>query len=101
MQLRKSKGKYIPINIDKELQQKVKSFKDRLKMMVENDEISEKEKKGIRFILNKLDAYDLNILITYFEYDCSPTPVASLLGVQPSVISARIKNILKKCKSSI
>ena len=101
MQLKKDKGKFLPITIDKELQRKVKCFKDRLSQMVENDEISDREKNGIYYVLNELDTYDLNILITYYEYDCSPTVVAKLLGVQPSVVSSRIKKILSKCKSSI
>ena len=101
MQLKKDKGKFVPITIDRNLQRRIKSFKDRLTQMVENDEISNSEKEGIYYILNELDTYDLNLLIAYFEYNCSPSPVAKVLGVQPSVVSSRIKKILNKCKSSI
>lgn len=101
MQLKKSKGKFAPLTITKDTQLKIKSFKDRLKQMIENEEINEIYKNKVCQVLNGLDTYDLNLLIAYYEYDCKASEVARLLGVNTSVIYSRIKDILKKCKSSI
>lgn len=101
MQLKKSKGKNATLTIDKETQTKIKRFKDRLKEMSDNDEVSDIHKHIIDLIFNKLDTYDLNILIAYYDHDGKASDVARLLGVNPSVIYSRIKQIIKKCKYSI
>lgn len=101
MQLKKSKGKNVPLTINKETQLKINRFKERLKQMYDNDDVGEEYKKVIHYIFNELDTYDLNLLIAYYENDGKASYVARLLGVNPSVIYSRIKQIIKKCKSSI
>lgn len=91
----KSKGKFKPIVIDDEMRRRVKSFKDRLKEMCEYDNLPLLTQNTIRVILEELDSYDQNILISFYDFECSTSQLAKTLGVSPQTINSRIKKIQK------
>lgn len=96
---KKDKGKSIPYTIDDSVRARIKSFSDMLVNMKEDYGEDSKQAKTIDIILTKLDAYDRNIIIAFFEYEQSPTALGRLLGVSPSVIISRITKIKKTIQS--
>lgn len=99
--LKKDKGKSVPIKITSDLQRSIISFKKRLIEMSENGEVRDIDHKVIRRIINELDDYDANILIAYFDIaECSCSKLAKILGVTPSIVHTRIKNILNRLKQT-
>lgn len=95
--IRKNRGKSKPIRIDSSVQNKVRKFKIRLQEMSDNNEVRLIDNKVISYILNNLDDYDANILIAYYDIaECSPTALGKMMGVSASVITSRIKKIIKK-----
>ena len=102
MYLKKDKGKSKPIAINKETQRSITSFKNRLKEMLDNREVSEQHQKLILYLLNDLEDYDLNILIAFYDQaNCSPSKLSKLLGLDPSNITSKINKIISQCKRSI
>lgn len=97
---KKNKGKSLPIAITPDIQRSIKSFKLRLQEMCDNQEVNNSYQRIIQYLLNELDEYDLNILIAFYDQaDCSPSKLSKLLGVDPSNVTKRIRNIITKCKS--
>lgn len=98
----KDKGKFIPYTITPDIQKRISSFKKRLKEMDKNDEVSTQHSKIIKYLFNRLDEYDLNLLIAYYEIaNQSPSALAKILNISPSVINSRIKKIISQCKQSL
>lgn len=96
--LKKPHGKSNAIIINSEVRHHVKAFKHRLKEMAESpdNEVRDIDKESISVILNDLDEFDQNILIAFYAVaNCSPSALAKLFGVKPTVITSRIKKIQK------
>lgn len=95
--IKKSKGKSSTIIIDDQVRKEIKSVKKRYEELLDtDDEIRDIDKISISVILNELDEFDQNILIAYFTIaDSTPTKLARLFGVAPSVISSRVNKIIK------
>lgn len=95
--IRKPNGKSKAIRIDHSTQTAVKSFKNRYRQILESDcddEVRPIDKITITVILNELDEFDQNILIAFYAIaDSSPSRLAKLFGVAPSVITSRINKI--------
>lgn len=94
--IRKPRGKCSAIIINDSVRTAVKNFKLRLQEMSDSpdDECRDIDRHSIKVILNDLDEFDQNILIAFYAIaDCSPTILARTLGVEPSVITSRIKKI--------
>ena len=97
--IKKNKGKCIPLVIDDEVRARIKSFTNMLENMIEDYGMDSPQAKTINIILHKLDAYDRNFIIAYYEYGESPSDLGKMFGVSPSVIVARVKRIKKTIKS--
>ena len=96
-----TKGKGVPITITRSAQESIQSFKKRLEEMKINDEVNDKQKRIIEYILTELDPYESNFLIAYYDLaQCSPTRLGKLLGIDSSLVSSKLKTITKKCKLS-
>lgn len=95
--LKKPSGKSKAIIIDYRTQSIIRSFKERYRELLNtDDEVRDIDKISIQVILNELDEFDQNILIAYFAIaDSSPTKLAKVFGVAPSVITSRINKIIK------
>lgn len=95
--LKKPNGKSKAIIIDYQTQSIIRSFKDRYRELLNTeDEVRDIDKTSIQVILNELDEFDQNILIAYFAIaDSSPSKLAKVFGVAPSVITSRINKIIK------
>lgn len=95
--LKKPSGKSKAIIIDYRTQSIIRSFKERYRELLDtDDEVRDIDKISIQVILNELDEFDQNILIAYFAIaDSSPTKLAKVFGVAPSVITSRINKIIK------
>lgn len=95
--IRKPNGKSKAIRIDYSTQTEIKSFKNRYRQILESDyddEVRPIDKITITVILNELDEFDQNILIAFYAIaDSSPTKLARVFGVAPSVITSRINKI--------
>lgn len=101
--IRKSTGKSVTIKIDSDLQRQIKSEKDHLRDLYDNEEeLSPLHRASIKVILNDLDDYDLNILLAHFIIsggkDCY---TAKLFGVSPSTIKKRIEKIIDDIRSRV
>lgn len=84
--------------MDDDLRKKVKSFRDRLEMMLTEEEINQQQKKSIHYILNNLDDADRNLLILYFEVKDQKYGVSRLaktLGITSSTLINKIKKIIE------
>lgn len=92
------KGKCSPITIDSQVRSKIDSFKNRLMQMAEQpDETSAFDVNSIDIILNRLDDYDRNLLLAYYAVaECSPTKLGMLIGIDKTIVSHRISNLIKK-----
>lgn len=99
--LKKSSGKCAPIRIDHTVQQRVKNFSSRLFEMAVNGELTPDQIKAVDAILYKLDAYDSNLIIAYFDYDQSPSTIAKMMGTTSAVIVAKIKKIQERINDII
>ena len=95
--IKKSKGKSSTIIIDDQVRKEIKSVKKRYEELLDtNDEIRDIDKISISVILNELDEFDQNILISYFTIaNSSPSILAKMLGVSSSVITSRVNKIIK------
>lgn len=95
--IKKPSGKSKAIIIDYRTQSIIRSFKERYRELLNtDDEVRDIDKISIQVILNELDEFDQNILIAYFAMaDSSPTKLAKVFGVAPSVITNRINKIIK------
>lgn len=99
--LKKPNGKSKAIIIDHQTQSIIRSFKERYRELLDtDDEVRDIDKISIQVILNELDEFDQNILIAYFAIaDSSPTKLAKVFGVAPSVITNRINKIISNVRS--
>lgn len=99
--LKKPNGKSKAIVIDYRTQSIIRSFKERYRELLNTeDEIRDIDKITISVILNELDEFDQNILIAYFAIaDSSPTKLAKVFGVAPSVITNRINKIISNVRN--
>lgn len=97
--LRKPKGKCIPIVINDEVRTRIKSFTNMLENMSEDYGQDSPQAKSIDVILHKIDSYDRNFIVAYYEYGESPSDLGRMFGVSPSVIVARVKRIKKTIQS--
>lgn len=101
--MKKPSGKSKAIIIDYRTQSIIRSFKERYRELLDtDDEVRDIDKISIRVILNELDEFDQNILIAYFAIaDSSPTKLAKVFGVAPSVITSRINKIVKYVRNRV
>lgn len=101
--IKKQQGKSKAIIIDYQTQSIIRSFKERYRELLDtDDEVRDIDKISIQVILNELDEFDQNILIAYFAIaDSSPTKLAKVFGVAPSVITSRINKIIKYVRNRV
>lgn len=100
--IKKARGKSIPIRITEDTRKRVRSFRNRLQEMSDNDEVRDIDKKTISYILSELDDYELNILFAYYDIsNCSPTILGKILGVSSSVITNKLKKIHEKIRKAV
>lgn len=101
--IRKSNGKSSTIIIDDQVRKEIKSVKKRYEELLNtDDEIRDIDKISISIILNELDEFDQNILIAFFTIaDSSPSLLAKMFGVSPSVITSRVNKIIKNVKNRV
>lgn len=101
--MKKPNGKSKAIIIDYRTQSIIRSFKERYRELLNtDDEVRDIDKITISVILNELDEFDQNILIAYFAIaDSSPTKLAKVFGVAPSVITSRINKIIKNVRNRV
>lgn len=95
--IKKPSGKSSAITIDYQTQSDIRSFKNHYRELLQTeDEVRPIDKITIEVILNELDEFDQNILIAFYAIaESSPTKLAKVFGVAPSVITSRIKKIQK------
>ena len=99
--IRKSNGKSSTIIIDDQVRKEIKSVKKRYEELLKtDDEIRDIDKISISVILNELDEFDQNILIAFFTIaNSSPSLLAKMFGVSPSVITSRVNKIIKNVRN--
>lgn len=84
--------------MDDDLRKKVKSFRDRLELMLTEEEINQQHKKSIHYIINNLDDANRNLLLLYFEVKDQKYGVSRLaktLGITSSTLINKIKKIIE------
>ena len=86
--LKKSKGKSKPITINQEIRDKIASFKSYL-----DPETPKKEKDTLYYMLYKMEPYEQNLLLAYYEWG---TEAAKMLNVSTSVLQSNVEKILFK-----
>lgn len=101
--LKKPNGKSKAIVIDYQTQSIIRSFKERYRELLNtDDEVRDIDKISIQVILNELDEFDQNILISFYSIaDSSPTKLAKIFGVAPSVITSRVSKIIKYVRNRV
>ena len=93
---KKPKGKCVPYTIDSTVRNRIKSFRKILQDLVDYGEATPRQAAAIDVVLNKLDDYDSNLILAYFEYGNQPSVLSQMLGVSQSVIVTKVKKIKKK-----
>ena len=91
--LKKSKGKSKPITINQEIRDKIASFKSYLIDYMLDPETPKKEKDTLYYMLYKMEPYEQNLLLAYYEWG---TEAAKMLNVSTSVLQSNVEKILFK-----